>query len=410
MSFAMEQIKWLPKLPTDHLDLESCWRAHRNTLFILPLSARCKSLYVFATELHELQPSEVPSEFLSNEQIFKSICINGTNIRGLDLPLSFSIEAVRNTGAALAHIPLNQRVAPICDLALNKAVDETILQVPPELRTAERYTRSVQVCPISLQHVPGEYKTPSMCLEAVRKCPRVFPFVPECMMIDDTICVLAMRTCRTNNNFSVVPARFRTAKVYHEALKHGHIKIFDVPENLITVEMCVDALNSIWGSWSDVPQRFHTVELYTALAKKRSSAILKLCNREEVALIVVSHAPEMIQAFPFHHKTPLVCAKVVSSDPTLLEHVPSVLRSESLCAQVVLSYPISDSGSDSGSLILEDSIPSTVNVPDWRVSMVARRAELRAIWPRAGLFICRAHTVLSQLLIPEVCQIALLYL
>jgi hypothetical protein len=112
--------------------------------------------------------------------------------------------------------------------------------------------------------VPEKWRTPRVCLEAVKKDNHNFSLVPGELRTRE-ICLEALRG--KGKNYYVLPYIPKTLKdpeVWLAAVRNG-LEIFEVPDELLTEEMCLEALpyegDELWWGrntfvFGNIPDRF----------------------------------------------------------------------------------------------------------------------------------------------------------
>ena len=110
-----------------------------------------------------------------------------------------------------------------------------------EITTFEEALAAVQKDGWALDYVPEEFKTPELCLTAVKNAKgRLFggsflSHVPESLR-DEKLCLAAVQ--QNGISLSHVPKALRTAELCRIAVEENGWALGDVPEELKTKELC----------------------------------------------------------------------------------------------------------------------------------------------------------------------------
>jgi hypothetical protein len=110
-----------------------------------------------------------------------------------------------------------------------------------------------------------------------------------------------------SSNLECVPEKLRTAEFYLEAVKQDGYALEYVPNNLKTLELCLDAVRQNGYALKYVPNNLKTLELCLEAVKQDSDAL---------------------EFVPMNFKTFEFCLEVVKQDRDALEHVPKALLKE----------------------------------------------------------------------------------
>lgn len=177
-----------------------------------------------------------------------------------------------------------------------------------------------------LQYVPEKWKTPELCMEAIRRSPYAIAHLPESMKSPD----LYMSLVRENpQNLKGVPREARTPEMSREAFERTYGK--DKTDFSVISALSDPALVLQVFREQDDPQQIH-----------RLMSVLHLNRRlvtEEVALEAVRKDAGVLYDIPQTAITPLVADTAVRGDPRMIQWVPRELRTSDLCLYAEAAHP-----------------------------------------------------------------------
>lgn len=152
-----------------------------------------------------------------------------------------------------------------------------------ERKPSKCYPIAVQQDGMKLADVPDDFKTPEICLAAVRNNRFAFQFVPEKFKSIE-VCVASLRVGWFNlpNPYEHIPEGILHAeefwdmamqRLYLDAVKISGTKLERVPEKGRTPEVCLIAVQR-WGrALQFVPGKLKTPELCLAAVRQDNRAI-----------------------------------------------------------------------------------------------------------------------------------------
>jgi len=178
---------------------------------------------------------------------------------------------------------------------------------------------------------------------------------------EDKSLLLSVRCYQNNYALRDVPENLKTAELCLEAIKKNGYELCYVPESLKTAELCLEAIKKNGDTLCYVPENLKTEELCIEAVKQNSMALnyvpenlkTELCleavkknsyvlgdvpenlKTAELCLEAVKQLGKSLEFVPETLKTVKLCFEAVKNDNYALEYVPDVLKTAKLCLEVV---------------------------------------------------------------------------
>ena len=184
------------------------------------------------------------------------------------------------TEKAIRYIPEQFLTESICLEALNRDDkfntdwDSLLKYIPKDKITKEMSEIAANHSAYALEYMPDTLKTSELCLQSVKRKGHVLEYVPEALRTAE-ICLAAVQD--NGHALQYVPTPLRTKELCEAAL-HGksqgsRLAFADIPDQLKTPEMCLEAVTK-WGyGLAHVPRAYRTAEICLAAVKNQSGAL-----------------------------------------------------------------------------------------------------------------------------------------
>ena len=308
--------------------------------------------------------------------------------------------AVQNDAGALVYVPKKRLTEQLCRDAVRR--HGPMLQfVPNDLRTKE-------VCRAALAgsgfadfnsgEIPRLIPYPDVCLEGLKRFAplisdmyRIFESIPT-EALDEQVALFGIKA--DPSCLLLLPEHLKTKKICQEAISREGVLIHAVPRTLHTARMCRTAVLSNFKALKFIPESQHTPKLYRQALKKNALAIQyfkpdlltrELCNdaltaapdlrvlryipfrdiherilnrcvgylqtkhfldnmnsdymTSELANIVFMKEPELFFNIPEHAKDRELCETAVRYDGSYLRMIPEALKTPELCRVAIRRNP-----------------------------------------------------------------------
>lgn len=119
------------------------------------------------------------------------------------------------------------------------------------------------VGPNNLIYIPDNFKTPEMCLQAVKNYKSVLQYVPEELKTPE-LCMIAIN--EDSMSLEYVPEKLKTPELCLHAVQKNGIALKYVPEELKTLELCMVAIKESSWCFGYIPEELKTPENYPILS------------------------------------------------------------------------------------------------------------------------------------------------
>lgn len=224
----------------------------------------------------------------------------------------------------------------------------------------------LKTSPHAIKYMPPEILTQEMCLVAVRNGAPL-SYIPEPLR-DQEVCIAAVehRGLAACSVLSHIPESLKTPELYMAAMKNwGYYALEHVPKEMISLEMCLEAVKHNTGAIKFVPAEMRTYEIYLAAVKRDYYAFLEVPNSfqtpemclaavtgngcgikyipdakctMEVRMAAVKQNGMALEVMRSHHKTPEICLIAVRDcGANALKHVPEEMRTPEICIAAIES-------------------------------------------------------------------------
>jgi len=188
-------------------------------------------------------------------------------------------------GAALRWLPDELKTR---ELYLAAVIQDgwALLWGPKALRTKEIYAVAVEQNPWLFEHVPNEFKTREMCVRVVARHGWCVKWVPDYFLTEE-MCIDAVSqdAWTISRGAWILPARFRTMRVYISAVTQNGLVLPWVPDNLMTEELCLLAVTQNGMALQWVPESLKTVAVCRAAVRQNNRAILSVPKHLRSAIL-----------------------------------------------------------------------------------------------------------------------------
>lgn len=158
---------------------------------------------------------------------------------------------------------------------------------PEPFRTPEVCLTAVKQNGNALGAVPESLRSSELCLIAVKQCGRVLRFVPEPLRTLE-LCLVAVQ--RDGGALQYVPDSLRTYQLQLVSVQNDGHALKYAPRSQMTSELCLMAVRQNGDALKHVPQSFRTTELcLTAVQKSGWLALLHVPEnlKERISFLVV---------------------------------------------------------------------------------------------------------------------------
>jgi hypothetical protein len=245
--------------------------------------------------------SFVPDE-LKTEEICRSAIIDG----GCDM---------------LYHIPYSMRTTEICKYIIGYMMNyNTVRSIFPILQLIPNEILADVIKSIlrnkSLEVIPTKFKTPQICMEAVKINVRNLEHVPYKLRTEE-ICKIAFK--------QNVPKKLITGELCVNAVKGNPYIILNIPEEMITEELCMTAVEGNPYIILNIPEEMITEELCMT-AVKENPGIIKIIPKEmiteEICKISAKHKDNLLKFVPDKFKTEEICRLATHNNRSNIFYVP----------------------------------------------------------------------------------------
>ena len=186
--------------------------------------------------------------------------------------------------------------------------------------------------PVELNFIEENWKLLSPIVEwIVRQNGDYLYYAPE----DLRTLELCLEAVRSNGGaLHYVPEALRTAELCLEAVKNYGKALGYTPKSLITPELCLVAVRSSGGALSYIPKSLITPELCLEAIRQNGMAFgytPKSLITPELCLEAVRSNGETLRLVPEHLITPALCLEAVKNNSLALAYVPKQLKTPELC-------------------------------------------------------------------------------
>lgn len=191
-----------------------------------------------------------------------------------------------------------------------------------------------------LRFIPIEFKTPSLCLKAVKMNGLN---LEHCELKTARLCNAAIQ----NNGLAIrfVPDELLNSKLCHDAVENNFEALYYVKDEFKTTEMCLMALRANTFGWTSendiqfpdvfnwVPERLHSEEMVSIVGCRLSK--LKIEQTKELCLISVTKRGCNLEHVKPEFRTRQVQFAAVAQSGLALKFVPHDEQTKALCKLAV---------------------------------------------------------------------------
>jgi hypothetical protein len=126
----------------------------------------------------------------------------------------------------------------------------------------------------------------------------------------------------TVTNFSTVPIHFRNSKMYLAGVSTGILCISEVPNAVLTSQMCLVAIRLDYKNIKFVPKHLITTEIQLIMMDNEPPKTVEMCIKG------IQSRKLSLKDIPEHLKTNKVCLEAVKYDETEMLNIPYNFRGE----------------------------------------------------------------------------------
>ena len=135
-----------------------------------------------------------------------------------------------------------------------------------------------------------------------------------------------------------MPEELITPEMCMEAVRNDGYALSYVPEELITAEMCMEAVKSNEIALKYIPEEFRTPEIYMEAIKNSGKALIHVPEElitPEMCMEAVRNDGYALSYVPEEIKTAEMCMEAVKSNGIALEYVPEEFKTPEVCMEAV---------------------------------------------------------------------------
>jgi hypothetical protein len=209
--------------------------------------------------------------------------------------------------------------------------------VPEKLKTYKICMHYVSLNGYNLSFVPPELKDKRMCLTAILDNSASFSYTPF-EFFDEDLCLLKVM-CGTavseympsSSSLAYFPNHLKTHKVCALAVELDGCELDFVPEKLVDMDMCWDAVRSDPKCLKCVPNQFRTEDMQTFCKIIEMTSLLNLpkdLGFSDLYEMAVRNEATTLKYIPNMFITEHMCLEAVSKDGCLLEYVPPQFKTK----------------------------------------------------------------------------------
>ena len=298
----------------DLLTPELCWaavNADGGTFHYIPEDFKTEELCLLAFEREPFNLDKIPERYLTHD-----LCLRAAKHSGYlldDMPKRFRtkdvcLSALKSVGSYLQYVPEEILDEEICLTAFKseRGPGYGMLQIVPDaLKTYSVCLEAIQAGSENIKYVPENHKTYELCLLAVKRGSGTLSYIPKTHFTEE-LCMVA--ASRGTLDFASIPKDRLTEKICLEALNHSpryHTVLSEIPDQLITQEMCDISVKKAQFSFKFVPERFVT---------------------EEMLMYIAELTPGLLDDnFPDKFRTEAIAQKIISSFPDSESYVRALI-------------------------------------------------------------------------------------
>ncbi|WP_092504724.1 DUF4116 domain-containing protein [Virgibacillus subterraneus] len=196
------------------------------------------------------------------------------------------------------------------------AIQENGWYIDKVEKTPERCLEAVKQDGRTLRLIPKNLHSLALCLEAIKQNAIAIKYVSKKIMTDD-ICIEAVRNKGTIiANSTYIPDKFRTKKLYLEAIKQNGKVLEYVPDKYKSDNFCKIAIVQNGLALQFVPKNILSKELFMLAVEQNGLAL---------------------EYVPYKNRSKELCNAAFNNNVLALEHVPNRYKKTELCNAAVNS-------------------------------------------------------------------------
>ena len=229
------------------------------------------------------------------------------------------------------------KISTISDRDIMSAIQKNGWYIDKVEKTPERCLEAVKQNGRTLQLVPKGLHSTALCLEAVKQNASAIKYVSRKIMTDD-ICIEAVRNDGTIIAYSTyIPDKFRTKKLYLEAIKQNGKALEYVPDKYKSESFCRIAIMQNGLALEFVPKNIRSKDLFKLAVEQNGLSLeyvpsknrsKKLCN------VAVNKNVLALEHVPNRYKTTNLCNAAVDSSWKAFLYVPEGMYTLNNCLEI----------------------------------------------------------------------------
>lgn len=228
-------------------------------------------IMAFKQEPHHIE--RIPDKFHTYELWLDGVGRSGYLLRITPkeyLTRELCMKSMERLGSEIRYVPKDVMDEELCLTALHNlggASYQILRDIPEEYRTYAVCLAAVQADSGSFNHVPVAHRTYELCLAAAKKSPSSVKDIPEDYYTEEFCLTLVEHS---GYEIKRIPKHRLTEKVCLQAISRGDryagTMLGEVPDEMITQEMCDLSVKISPRSFHDVPERFVTEGILMSIA------------------------------------------------------------------------------------------------------------------------------------------------
>jgi hypothetical protein len=227
---------------------------------------------------------------------------------------------IKSDSEKLKKVPEELLTEELC-LAAMESNGYALKYVPEALKTEAVCLAAVQHGSLALEFVPEELKTEAICFAAVKQDCDAIKYIPDALKTGAFEAMIRpVISWSSNLRYGIELISWKFMALSKEQVKwlekiSGNSENFrEVPEELLTVEFCLAAMESNGYALIYVPEALKTEAVYLAAVQRYGG--------------VLEYIPEAL-------KTEALCLAAVQQNGDALKYVPEALKTEAICIEAM---------------------------------------------------------------------------
>lgn len=324
-------------------------------LLFVPEERRTEALCEAVVKNDAWALSSVPDRLKTEQMCMDAVAKDGWVLefvpRAIKTPqmcreaLNAPLAKFRENRSVLQFIPY----ADVCLEGIKKYWQEEadlvglIADIEPDVMNERIALYGVQTDPSCLMALSDRWKTEAVCEAAVRSDGIMLHDVPEHLRTE-RMCEVAVSS--SIHALQYVPEALHAPDLYREAMENDPAAIQYFKPELLTREMCLDALarTDDLGLLRHIPYKdIHEQLLERCEGYSQTKHFLDSMNPDhmtpKLAEMIFTKEPELFYNIPDKFKDKEMCKTAVRYDGSYLKMVPEVLKTPELCMEAIRRSP-----------------------------------------------------------------------